>query len=177
MSYGPSLMAVIANIALLVLVPSWVLDLPFLPKSMADFEIVVGEFKRYMVDMVDMVDSAKLEATKGESLHPNLLNTLVQKSETGSTNVAGESLTDDEIYGNLFIFSFAGHGTTANTLTYSIYLLAVFPKWQEWISEEVCSVFGPDGDGNTLQYEDFYPRSNRCLATMVLISVQSLAQS
>jgi cytochrome P450 len=175
MSYGASLMAVMANIALLVLMPSWVFDLPILPRSMADFKTAVSEFKRYMVDMVD---SAKREAAKGESLHPNLLNTLVQKSETvKSTSVAGEGLTDDEIYGNLFIFSFAEHETTANTLTYTIYLLAAFPKWQDWISEEVCSVFGSGGDENGLQYEDLYPKLNRCLATMVLAHVKLLAQS
>lgn len=165
MSYGASLMAVMANITLLVLVPSWVFDLPILPKSMADFRTAVSEFKRYMVDMVN---SAKLEAAKGEAVHPNLLNTLVQKSETvKSSNVAGEGLTDDEIYGNLFIFSFAGHETTANTLTYSIYLLAAFPKWQDWIAEEVRHVCGLEENPETPAYEDLYPKLTRCLSVMV----------
>lgn len=175
MSYGASLMTVMANIALLVLMPSWVFALPILPRSIANFRTAVSEFKSYMVHMVN---SAKQEATKGESLHPNLLNTLVQKSETiKSTNMAGEGLTDDEIYGNLFIFSFAGHETTANTLTYSIYLLAAFPKWQDWISEEICAVFGPNGDENAFKYEDVYTKLKRCLATMVQAPVTFLSKT
>ena len=166
MSYGDSLMAVMSNITLLVLVPSWVFDLPVLPKAMARFKVAVGEFKRYLVNMVD---TAKQEATKGEAGHPNLLNTLVQKSETvkSSSNLTGEALADDEIYGNLFIFSFAGHETTANTLTYSIFLLAAFPEWQDWIAEEVRTVCGDEETLDSPVYEKLYPRLNRCLSTMV----------
>lgn len=176
MSYGDSLMAVMSNITLLVLVPSWVFDLPVLPKAMARFKAAVGEFKRYMVDMVD---SAKQEATKGEAVHPNLLNTLVQKSETvkSSSNVTGEGLADDEIYGNLFIFSFAGHETTANTLTYSIFLLAAFPKWQDWIAEEVRTVCGDEETLDSPAYEKLYPKLNRCLSTMVWPCVTGLNYS
>lgn len=162
MSYGASLMNVMSNITLLVLVPSWVFNLPILPKPMENFRIAIREFKKYMVSMVDL---AKQETANGESAHPNLLNTLVQKSQ--AVNVAGDGLTDDEIYGNLFIFSFAGHETTANTLAYSIYLLAAFPKWQDWIAEEVRSVCGAHENLDIPAYEEIYPKLNRCLSTMV----------
>lgn len=166
MSYGASLMAVMANITLLVLLPAWVFDLPVLPKSMTDFRMAVSEFKSYMVDMVA---AAKQEAFRGEAEHPNLLNTLVRKSETIRTSSnATEGLTDDEIYGNLFIFSFAGHETTANTLTYSIYLLAAFPKWQDWVTEELQIVCGAGESRDFPLYEATYPRLNRCLSIMVL---------
>lgn len=165
MSYGASLMAVMGNITLLVLVPSWVFDLPSLPKSMANFNTAICEFKDYMVDMVD---SAKHEAANGESGHPNLLNTLVQNSEmVKSSSKAGDGLTDEEIYGNLFIFSFAGHETTANTLTYSIYLLAAFPKWQDWIAEEVRTVCDSLDRPDPPDYQALYPKLNRCLSIMV----------
>jgi cytochrome P450 len=162
MSYGASLMAVMGNIPLLVLVPSWVFGLPILPPKMVKFRAAVSEFKRYMVDMVDF---AKQGTAKGEAEHPNLLNTLVQKSEAlKRSSAAGESLIDDEIYGNLFIFSFAGHETTANTLTYSIYLLAAFPKWQDWIAEEVRSVCGFEETRDIPAYQELYPKLNRCLS-------------
>jgi cytochrome P450 len=165
MSYGASLMAVMGNITLLVLVPSWVFDLPNLPKSMANFKTAVREFKEYMVDMVD---SAKHEAANGESGLPNLLNTLVQNSEmVKSSSKARDGLTDEEIYGNLFIFSFAGHETTANTLTYSIYLLAAFPKWQDWVAEEVWSVCDDLDKPDPPDYQALYPKLSRCLSIMV----------
>jgi len=113
------------------------------------------------------VDSAKREAANGETGHPNLLNTLVQKSEmVKRSNTAGGGFTDDEIYGNLFIFSFAGHETTANTLTYSIYLLAAFPKWQDWLAEEIRSVCGELDTADLPAYQALYPKLNRCLSTM-----------
>lgn len=46
-----------------------------------------------------------------------------------------DMLSDDEINGNLFLLMFAGHETTANTLVYIIYLLAIFPEWQTWAVE------------------------------------------
>lgn len=165
LSYGASLMAVMNNITLLVLLPSWAYDLPILPKAMADFKTAVREFKGYMVDMVD---TAKHDVANGESGHPNLLNTLVQKSEAvKSSNIEGSALTDDEIYGNLFIFSFAGHETTANTLTYAIYLLAAFPEWQDWLAEEIRFACGDLTTADLKAYEALYPKLNRCLAVMV----------
>ncbi|PWY91492.1 cytochrome P450 [Aspergillus sclerotioniger CBS 115572] len=49
-------------------------------------------------------------------------------------------LTPEEIRGNLFLFLFAGHETTANTLVAIVYLLAIFPSWQEWVLQEVDSL-------------------------------------
>jgi len=165
MSYGASLMAVMENISFLILVPSWVLDLPVLPEGLANFKRAIHEFKGYMVDMVN---TAKQEAVNGDTLQPNLLNTLVQKSEMGNASKgSGGGLTDEEIHGNLFIFSFAGHETTANTLTYSIYLLAAFPKWQDWLFQEIKSVCWKLDEEEPNLYESLYPKLNRCLAVMV----------
>jgi cytochrome P450 len=172
MSYADSLYSVMENLLLLMLVPSRTYSFPILPKALKDFKVAVADFKRYMIEMVDL---AKARVSEAESVHPNLLNTLVQKSEEllveSGGITASNSLSDDEIYGNLFIFSFAGHETTANTLAYSIYLLAAFPEYQEWVGQELEEVLKGHGSVETICYEEVYPRLKRCLALMVSSSL------
>ena len=168
MSYGDALAAVMKNIVILVLVPSKVYSFPFLPKVLRDFKLAHDDFKNYMGEMIA---GAKTRAAQGEHGDPNLLNTLVQKSEEALAESGGKSsqsgLSDNEIFGNLFIFSFAGHETTANTLAYCVYLLAAFPEWQQWVGEEVDYVFRGHDSIETLDYEEIYPQLKRCLALMV----------
>jgi cytochrome P450 len=49
----------------------------------------------------------------------------------------GEPMTDDSIVDNLTTFLFAGHETTAKVLTWTLYLLARSPQWQERLRDEV----------------------------------------
>ncbi|KAL5485009.1 hypothetical protein ACEPAI_7651 [Sanghuangporus weigelae] len=52
------------------------------------------------------------------------------------------SLSDEEIIGNCFIFAFAGHETTANTLSMALSLLALYPDKQEWVYNTIKSAIG-----------------------------------
>jgi len=58
---------------------------------------------------------------------------LAEKSETNDKN----HLSENELYGNLFIFILAGHETTSTTLTFSLLLLAIYPEIQEKLYKEV----------------------------------------
>ncbi|WQF83646.1 Putative cytochrome P450 [Colletotrichum destructivum] len=90
-------------------------------------------------------------------------------------------LTEDEIAGNLFIFTAAGFDTTANTLAYAVTLLAAHPEWQAWIRAEIDAVLGPpgpqddddddDGKGELPDYATAFPKLTRCLAVMVSLSI------
>jgi cytochrome P450 len=53
-------------------------------------------------------------------------------------------MPDTLIIDNMMIFLLAGHETTANALTWTLYLLALFPEWQERAREEIKRV-APDG--------------------------------
>jgi hypothetical protein len=75
-------------------------------------------------------------------------------------------LTEEEIAGNLFIFTAAGFDTTANTMSYAVTLLAVYPEWQAWIQTEIDTVFGGP-DSSPTDYADAFPKLTRCLAVMV----------
>lgn len=83
-------------------------------------------------------------------------------------------LTDEEIRGNLFLFMFAGHETTANTLLYIVYLLAIFPHWQSWAAEEIDAFVSTSGPNSNLTYREIFPRLKRLQAIMVRESPWSL---
>ncbi len=57
----------------------------------------------------------------------------------------GEAMPDRLIIDNLVTFLVAGHETTSQALTWSLYLLALFPEWQERVREEVRRVVGQGG--------------------------------
>ncbi|KAH6670774.1 cytochrome P450 monooxygenase-like protein [Halenospora varia] len=170
-TYRDALDIAMSDVILLMVVPKIVYSLPSgcLPEKLGKYKAAVDEFKRYLVDMVD---AAKARAVLGEPAHPDLLNTLVQKSQEADQDLKSEAqgkngLSDEEIYGNLFMFSFAGHETTANALAYSVYLFAAFPEMQEWVAEEVREVLAGQESIETLEYEVLFPRLKRCFAVML----------
>jgi cytochrome P450 len=59
----------------------------------------------------------------------------------------GEPLSDDRIVDNLATFLLAGHETTAKALTWTLYLLARAPEWQDRIRREVQSALGSNRIG------------------------------
>jgi hypothetical protein len=54
----------------------------------------------------------------------------------------GEAMPDSLIIDNLVTFLLAGHETTAQALTWTLYLLALLPDWQEKAREEIRRVTG-----------------------------------
>ncbi|KAI9484150.1 MAG: cytochrome P450 [Benjaminiella poitrasii] len=54
----------------------------------------------------------------------------------------GEKMSNDELRSNLCIFFLAGHDTTANTLAFALYELAIHPELQEKAREEAIRVLG-----------------------------------
>ena len=175
-NYRDALADVMNNVVLLALLPRWMYGMPFLPKSIAKFCNNVRSFKKYMVNMVQ---AEKEQSSHRTPVEANILSTLVMKSEESRLGLdegqpdskeplpSRKGLTDEELYGNIFMFSFAGHETTAHTITYAICLFVANPEWQEWVAEEVGHVFGQLRSYDLLDYDELYPRLKRCLAVMV----------
>ncbi|KAM7183640.1 Cytochrome P450 [Rhypophila sp. PSN 637] len=92
------------------------------------------------------------------------MTAMVQASQENSSS-PGVFLTEQEIYGNIFVLNFAGHDTTAHTFTFAIYLLAAHPELQDWISEEINIVFG-DQPLTSWNYTD-YPKLKRIMAVLL----------
>ena len=59
----------------------------------------------------------------------------------------GEPMSEKQLVDNLLTFLAAGHETTAKALTWSLYLLARAPQWQERMLAEIDEVVGTDAVG------------------------------
>jgi cytochrome P450 len=95
----------------------------------------------------------------------NIISKLVHASEN---TASGQSLSEDEMVSNLFIFTAAGFETTATTLAYAMVLLARYPLWQTWIYEEVDALLS-ESKFAVSEYADVFPRANRTMAFMLEI--------
>ncbi|KAI9813048.1 MAG: hypothetical protein M1827_004268 [Pycnora praestabilis] len=168
MSYRDALAIVLADPLVVFLVPHRLLSLRLLPANLRKVGKAIQEYRRYMADMVKR---QRLLLTKRDYGTDSLMGALVRASEDAQqTSIIGESssqgLTDDEIYGNIFIYNLAGHETTANTLGFSILLLAAHPEIQDWLAEEVNHVLGDREGIEEWEYAKAFPRLQRCLALM-----------
>lgn len=167
MTYAESLFTLMGNAVLVFVMPKFILSFPYLPKAIRNFKTAVTEFNGYMKEQVSI---AKRRLESDEALAPNLLNAMVEKNaEEAKGSTSG--LSDKEIYGNLFMFSFAGHETTANTISYAIYLLAAFPKTQEWVAKEVAYALSTYKTIEEADYAVIFPKLKRCMAVMVRSAV------
>lgn len=177
-AYKSNLRYLLQSIRFLVLTPLWVYSLPLsvLPGELKKFVSAHREFEKLMTAMVKD-KKAEVASAAGQISDATFLNTLVAKSEefrqqdkppVEDTGIVG-GLSDGEIMGNLFVYNFAGHETTAGALNYALHLLAIFPKVQDWAREEVMCVYdqctGPNGTAPT--YETAFPQLKRCLSVMV----------
>ncbi|KAK4690121.1 hypothetical protein P7C71_g6603, partial [Lecanoromycetidae sp. Uapishka_2] len=116
------------GVVFIIVFPRKVLSSSFAPKTFRRLSTAIQEFETYMTEMVN---HERMMISKRDPGTGNLLSSLIRASDQAKEN----ALTEDEIRGNTFIYSFAGHETTANTLAYAISLLAVYPKYQDWIHQ------------------------------------------
>ncbi|MGE0215843.1 cytochrome P450 [Mycolicibacterium sp.] len=89
--------------------------------------------------------SAKLHRLTEEILRdcradPARVAPLVRSLIAAQDPETGARLTDREICDELIIFMFAGHDTTATTLTYALWSLGRHPQYQERVAKEVAAL-------------------------------------
>ena len=92
------------------------------------FEEVVGE----------LVDARRGLLARGETAPRDLLTLLLEAADPET----GRGLSDAEVGANIVTFIGAGHETTANTLSWSLYLLSQAADVRERIEREVDEVMG-----------------------------------
>lgn len=81
-------------------------------------------------------------------------------AERGGGERDESSLTMDEIIDECKTFFFAGHETTSHLLTWTMFLLSVYPEWQQRLRDEVlreCGQANPTAD--TLNKFNEVPRA------------------
>jgi cytochrome P450 len=78
------------------------------------------------------------ERAGGPAAKSDLLDRLIDAVDPET----GRKMPDDEVFDNVLTFLAAGHETTANTLAWTAYLVALFPWADEEMAAEIGSVTG-----------------------------------
>ncbi|KAB5592842.1 Cytochrome P450 family protein [Ceratobasidium theobromae] len=154
MSFQRALRTVSTNLTMRLIVPSWATGLTEKTRTMAT---AFSEFGVYLNEMVtarrkgtEVDNSPMQDAPQAQSAPDSLFNALLSASDEDSAK--GEKTLDDrEVTGNVFVFLFAGHETTAHTLAFSLGLLALYPEIQEEVYQEIKGTLGPR---DRLEYAD-----------------------
>ncbi|KAI8634022.1 cytochrome P450 [Xylariaceae sp. FL1651] len=163
-SYKESLKVVLDNCVLIMALGTRALSKPWLPRKLRRVHEACVAFQRYMTSIYQEEKRTLLDEKLPEI---NLLSSLIRASnvEAKASN-ASTGLTEAEIYGNMFVFNFAGHDTTAHTLMFAIAFLAANPLVQDWLQEELQNVFS-NRPPNAWDYETDFPKLKRCNAVLM----------
>jgi len=179
-TYRDSLAIVLENILVIFVLPATAFRIPFLPAKWKQIGLAVTTFRKYMLDQ--LADERRL-IEEGRPGSGTLMSNLVRASEarhdivggngTERAGMAGRSqemkpLSVDEILGNIFVFNFAGHDTTAISLSFSVLLLVAHPEIQDWISQELDFYLDVEQKG-PWKYDAVFPKLKRCLSVLVRI--------
>ncbi|KAI4089759.1 MAG: hypothetical protein LQ339_008485 [Xanthoria mediterranea] len=182
-SYGEALKIILDRCIPLVVLGRKNLNNPWLPRKLRELYQATLVFQQHMTEAYE---SEKQVMMRNDKLENNLMTSLVRASlanvDQKGTTPGGhyEGLTEEEVYGNVFVFNFAGHDATANSLAIGICLLATRLDIQDWISEEINAIL--DGvDSTKSSYEATFRRLPRCLAvvfeTVRLYTAVAIAKS
>ncbi|KAL9020662.1 MAG: hypothetical protein Q9185_002110 [Variospora sp. 1 TL-2023] len=165
-TYRDSLSIILQNILVIIVLPPFLFHIPFLPRRWKRIGAAVTYFTEHMHDQVAQEKGLMESGKQGSG---TLISNLVRASEevgTGTVRPNLKPLSNPEILGNIFVFNFAGHDTTAISLAYSVLLLVAHPEVQDWIGEELrFHLRGEESNG--WDYELSFPKLQRCLAVLL----------
>lgn len=86
--------------------------------------------------VASIIDTRRKAIEEGRQPPPDLLSALLQAADPES----GQGLTDAEVAANIVTFIGAGHETTANTLTWALYLVSQADEVREELEAEVDGI-------------------------------------
>ncbi|CAG8977354.1 hypothetical protein HYALB_00011369 [Hymenoscyphus albidus] len=143
--------SVMNNVRTLVVFPPIILRNSPL-KLMRSMQQASEDFKTYMHELIHEHKS-KLESGFDSNVSGtgDLLGSIVR----GSTGSKGETLSEEEMIGNIFVFVLAGHETSGTTLQSAIILLACFPEVQRMVQEEIDGIWREKKECEELVYGDY----------------------
>lgn len=128
------------------------------------------EWGRYMEELFQEKKAAVLKGEEGESL--DLMTSLVKGAGITRDSIPGgnhpsQTLTDQEILGNTFVFLLAGHESTSNSIHFSLILLALNVAAQRQLQHDVDEIF-QDRPVKEANYDDVVPKLFGSMAGAVL---------
>lgn len=175
-SYRDALQTVLDNAILIMIIPYRYLRGSLVPKKLVRIGDAARSFKKHMVKMLEDETSALRDNKPGSG---GIMGAFVRALDVHEREVIAQpnlkeskdgkkGLSVDEIFGNLFVINFAGHDTTANTLAFSMLLLAAHPEVQTWLAEELAAIQDvKDTPVEQWDYRAVFPRLKRCQAVVL----------
>ncbi|KXT14451.1 hypothetical protein AC579_4801 [Pseudocercospora musae] len=163
MTYIDAVQVIIDAVAGPIILPKWFLD--YYPKYLPGHELMRSlglAIDEFPIHTKDLLEAEKIRTTKLGETSSNIMSQLLRASESERSG-----LSDDEMMGNLFVFTAAGFDTTANTLSFALVLLCRYPEWQKWMLEEIDQILPSiDTAEEDLDYTAIFPKATRILAIM-----------
>ncbi|KXN65535.1 cytochrome P450 [Conidiobolus coronatus NRRL 28638] len=96
------------------------------------------QINKYHEFVEEMMEMKKKQYRKGTEKPKDLITAFIESNEKEDQY----KLTNDEIRDNITIFILAGHDTTSNTLSSTLYYLARYPEIQDKLRKEVLEALG-----------------------------------
>ncbi|KAF8138090.1 cytochrome P450 [Mycena galopus ATCC 62051] len=143
MSVQEALKLIAETYLLSLVVPKWFMYLP-IPRLRAA-RLARQRIRSYMQEQV--IEKKGLVAS-GDT-RADAFTMLVKANQDESSKYR---LEDEELIGNVFLFMFAGHETTAHTLAATLGFLAIYEEIQNEVVQEIMSVVGLDRDPDFTDY-------------------------
>lgn len=106
---------------------------------------VLTAFKELRVHMREMIEERRQSAIDGSHGQADLFTNLINGTSLEEDEKTIDQLTDEELMGNVFIFLFAVHETTANSMGFTLALLATHQDIQENAFQELRGIV-PEGE-------------------------------
>ena len=90
--------------------------------------------------LITQLTAARMQAIKAGTAPDDLATKIM----TTADPVTGDTFDTAEMVDQVAIFFLAGHETSASALAWSLYLLALYPEWQDRLAAEADAVIGPE---------------------------------
>ena len=87
----------------------------------------------------DIISARRKMIASGETAPEDLLTLLLRAADPET----GRGLSEEDVRANIVTFIGAGHETTANALTWTLYLLSQAPDWRARVEAEIDAKFDP----------------------------------
>ena len=136
--YRDSLSIILKNALVIMVMLVKASDIPLLPAIWTQIGKAIADFRAYI--LTQLADE-KVLIVEGKPGSGTLISNLIRASNEvsqarkvtqeldGSKKASKlKPLTTDKILGNIFVYNFAGHDTTAISLAYSMLLLVAHPE-------------------------------------------------
>ncbi|KAL5483373.1 hypothetical protein ACEPAI_8604 [Sanghuangporus weigelae] len=134
------------------IIPRWAYFLGI--EKLKQIDEAYNRFEEFMQERIAEREAEllKLRAMEGGEVDLSIdLNSIFGRLVNARLTEGKNSLSDREIIGNCFAFTFAGHETTANSLAATLGLLALNPDEQEWVYNSIIETIG----GREPVFDDF----------------------